>query len=209
MTRIKKITKLTNNKFLNLYSLEAINKKNNTLDYYVASRRDINELKLKTKDTHADAVMVYSIYGDNKDKIVLVKQYRYPIDAFVYEFPVGLIDKGENVIDAGCREFYEETGLSFTPIEVNNIFSKAYYTSVGMTDEAISTIYGYSNGEINYSNLEDNEDLEVVIADKKEVLRILKEEQVAIKCAYLLQHFLKSNNTNPFDFLEIENLKKI
>ena len=203
MSRINEINKLTNSKYLNLYRFNAVNKKNNPVDYYVSSRRDINNLKAKTKINTADAVMIYSIYGDSKDKIVLVRQYRYPIDSYVYEFPAGIIDDGEDVLDAGIREFHEETGLSFAPIDVDSIFTKPYYTSIGMTDESISTIYGFSNGTISYENLEDNEDLEVIIADKNEVLRILKEEQVAIKCAYLLQHFLKSSPDDPFAFAKI------
>ena len=48
--------------------------------------------------------------------------------------------------------------------------------------------------------LEDTEDLEVVLADREEVRRILKEERVAIMCAYMLMHFLKEE---PFGFLQL------
>ena len=36
---------------------------------------------------------------------------------------------------------------------------------------------------------EENEEIEIVLADKAEVRRILKEENVAIMCAYMLMHF--------------------
>ena len=49
--------------------------------------------------------------------------------------------------------------------------------------------------------LEDTEDLEVVLADREEVRRILKEERVAIMCAYMLMHFLKEEE--PFGFLQL------
>jgi len=39
----------------------------------------------------------------------------------------------------------------------------------------------------------------VVLADRSEVRRILKEEQVAIICAYQLMHFL--SDEEPFRFL--------
>ena len=42
MSKINKITPLTNVKFLNLYELEAENKFGNTHPYYVASRKDKN-----------------------------------------------------------------------------------------------------------------------------------------------------------------------
>ena len=45
-----------------------------------------------------------------KDKFVVVSQKRVPVSKVTYEFPSGIIDKGENSISAACREFYEQTG---------------------------------------------------------------------------------------------------
>ena len=39
-----------------------------------------------------------------------------------------------------------------------------------------------------------------MIADRDDVRRILREEKVAIMCAYMLMHFLKDEE--PFDFLK-------
>ena len=55
------------------------------------------------------------------------------------------------------------------------------------------------DGEISSEGLEDTEDIQVVLADKEEVRRILKEERVAIMCAYMLMHFLQDEE--PFGFL--------
>lgn len=203
MSNIKKITKITNTKYLNLYELTAKNKKNEQINYYISSRRDTPNLKINTQENTADAVMVYALHKDYNNKVVLIKQYRYPIDSYVYELPAGLIDKNETIINAGCREFFEETGLKFTPINSDELFSKPYYSSIGMTDESISTIYGYCNGEISYSHLEATEDIHVILADKEEAIRILKNEQVSLQCAFLLQHFIHSNPESPFDFLKI------
>ena len=57
-----------------------------------------------------------------------------------------------------------------------------------------------SSGEISKEAQEDTEEIEVVLADRNEVKRILKEERVAIMCAYMLMHFLKDEE--PFAFLE-------
>ena len=42
--------------------------------------------------------------------------------------------------------------------------------------------------------------LEIVLADRDEVRRILREEKVAIMCAYQLMHFLVDDE--PFRFLQ-------
>lgn len=52
--------------------------------------------------------------------------------------------------------------------------------------------------------LEDNEEIEVVLADRAEVRRILKEEKLSINCAYLLMHFLHHTEEDPFYFLHNE-----
>lgn len=92
----------------------------------------------------------------------------------------------------------EETGLDFSPLTPDTLYERPFFTSVGMTDECCATVYGYASGQISREGLEDTEDLEVVLADREEVRRILKEERVAIMCAYMLMHFLKEEE--PFGF---------
>ena len=161
------------------------------MDYFVASRaKSEKEMKLSTGENPPDGVIIYSLYGEKKDRVVLVRQYRYPLDDYVYELPSGLVDQGEDYRQAGIREMKEETGLDFSPLTPDPLYERPFFTSVGMTDECCATVYGYASGQISREGLEDTEDLEVVLADREEVRRILKEERVAIMCAYMLMHFL-------------------
>ena len=191
MGRIKKAVQLTENPHLNLYELETQDRKGHPGCYYVASRaKHTEDLELVRKQQKPDGVIIYSLYGEKRDKVVLVRQYRYPIDGYLYEFPAGLVEPGEDYHDAAVREMKEETGLDLQPIPVVNFYAKPYYTTIGMTDECCATVYGVSDGMVSLDGLEDTEDLEVVIADRDEVRRILKEERVAIVCSYMLMHFL-------------------
>jgi ADP-ribose pyrophosphatase len=47
-------------------------------------------------------------------RLVLIRQYRPPLDAYVIEFPAGLIDAGETPVAAAQRELAEETGYQGT-----------------------------------------------------------------------------------------------
>ena len=94
---------------------------------------------------------------------------------------------------------YEETGLKLEPIPVAEAYQKPYFTTVGMTDESCATVYGYASGQISSKAQEATEEIEVVLADKEEVKRILQEENVAIMTAYMLMHFLEDKE--PFAFL--------
>lgn len=202
MGKINQVRKLTDNAYLNLYNVKATSIHNTPVDYFVASRaKSEKEMKLSTGENPPDGVIIYSLYGEKKDRVVLVRQYRYPLDAYVYELPSGLVDQGEDYRQAGIREMKEETGLDFSPLTPDTLYERPFFTSVGMTDECCATVYGYASGQISREGLEDTEDLEVVLADREEVRRILKEERVAIMCAYMLMHFLKEEE--PFGFLQL------
>jgi ADP-ribose pyrophosphatase len=49
---------------------------------------------------------------DPQSRILLVRQYRVPARAFLWELPAGKLDPGENPIEAAQRELGEETGYS-------------------------------------------------------------------------------------------------
>ena len=131
----------------------------------------------------------------------MIRQYRYCIDQYIYEFPAGLIDEGEDYKEAGIRELKEETGLTFKPLDVDSMYTRPYFTTSGMTDESCAAVYGYASGSVSDSGLEDTEEIQVVLADRKEAARILKEENVALMCAYQLMHFIHSEPGKEFDFL--------
>lgn len=48
---------------------------------------------------------------DEKSRILLVRQYRLPARASLWELPAGRVDKGESVLQAAKRELREETGF--------------------------------------------------------------------------------------------------
>ena len=202
MKKISEVSRLTDNPHLNLYHLKGTNRVGKPLNYYIASRvKNMERLKLKTKRNDPDGIIVYSLYGEKRDRVVLVRQYRYSIDDYIYEFPAGLVEEGEDYREAGIRELKEETGLSLELIDADLMFEKPGFMSVGMTDESCATIYGYASGKKKKKGQEDSEEIEIVLADREEVKRILKEEHVAIMCAYMLMHFLQDKE--PFDFLNL------
>lgn len=203
MDRIKGVKKQTDNRFLNLYELDAQFRDGSRTPYYVASRRkSADQLKAVTHDNNPDGVILYGVHGENKDKVVLIRQFRYPLGGYVYEFPAGLVEPGEDMMDAGIREMFEETGLNFTPVDAGAC-SRPFFTTIGMTDESCGTVYGYCSGDPSVSNQEGTEDIQVVLADREECRRILQEENVAIMCAYMLMHFIASEG-DPLAFLNAD-----
>ena len=201
MDRVLGVKRQTNNRFLNLYELDAVFRDGSRAPYYVSSRRkDVDSIKAVTHDNHADGVILYGVYGEEKDKVVLIRQFRYPINGYVYEFPAGLVEPGEDMLEAGIREMQEETGLEFRPVDAG-AYSRPFFTTIGMTDESCGTVYGYCSGTPSVAGQEGTEDIQVVLADREECKRILREENVAIMCAYMLMHFIASEG-DPLAFLK-------
>ena len=201
MSEIRNIQQKTHNRFLNYYELEAVHRDGSVSPYYMASRaKDVSQLKAVTHENKPDGVILYGVYGEQKDKVVLIRQYRYPLGDYVYEFPAGLVEEGEEMGAAGIREMYEETGLTFTPVDAGS-YSRPFFTTIGMTDESCGTVFGYCSGEPTSCHQEASEEIQVVIADRAECRRILREENVALPCAYMLMHFIASSG-DPLAFLE-------
>ena len=108
MSQIGKISQKTHNRFLNFYEVEAIHRDGRASTYYVSSRaKDASELKAVTGVNRADGVIMYGVWGEDRSKVVLIRQYRFPLGGYIYEFPAGLVEPGEDMTDAAVREMFE------------------------------------------------------------------------------------------------------
>lgn len=203
MKKYTGIHKLSDNRFLNLFKMDALTDAGRAFEYYFVSRRKAEQLKLYTKDIQAEGCVIYPIVKNEPDKIVMIRQYRYPLDDYLYELPAGLIDAGENAAQAAVREMKEETGLDFEVYEGGDVaYRRSFFMGAGFTDESCQAVFGYASGHINQDMIEDTETIQVLLVDKKEAQRILREEKVSLRAAYLLMQFLHNNAQKPFAFLE-------
>lgn len=198
------LKKQTNNRFLNMYEIDAVQRNGEHFPYYFASRRKDGDLMFETGELRADGVVIYPVYRPEPEKLVLIRQFRYPVNQYIYELPAGLVDAGEEPVAAAIRELKEETGLDFIPFtDYDEALKRPFIQSQGMADECDVTVFGYAEGKVSSAANEDAEDIQVILADKTEVKRILREEWVSIRAAYLLTAFIKSDPENPFEFLSI------
>lgn len=203
MKKYTNIHKLSDNRFLNLFKLDALTDSGRPFDYFFVSRRKAEEIKLLTGDSAAEGVVIYPILRDDPDKIVMIRQYRYPLGDYLYELPAGLIDAGETPDIAAVREMKEETGLSFEVYTGGDAaYRRPFFMGAGFTDESCNAVFGYASGIINRKEMEDTESIQAMIVDKCEAKRILKEEKVSIRAAYLLINFLHAEQSAPFAFLD-------
>lgn len=203
MKKYTKIHKLSDNKFLNLFKLDALTDSGRPFDYFFVSRRKAEHIKLLTGDSAAEGVVIYPILKEDPEKIVMIRQYRYPLGDYLYELPAGLIDAGETPDIAAMREMKEETGLDFEVYAGGDAaYRRPFFMGAGFTDESCNAVFGYASGTIGRDDMEDTESIQVLIVDKAEARRILREEKVSIRAAYLLINFLYAEKNAPFEFLK-------
>ena len=79
--------------------------------------------------------------------VLLIRQYRYAAEQYLYEIPAGRLDPGESPERCAHRELQEETG--YTANRVDHLFTM--YTTPGFTDEKIHLFLatGLTAGEAN------------------------------------------------------------
>lgn len=78
---------------------------------------------------HAKSVVIAPV--PEPGRIILIRQYRYPINAWLWELPAGSVDEGETPEQAAARECHEEIGkLPGTVVRLS-----ALYPTPGYCDE--------------------------------------------------------------------------
>lgn len=84
---------------------------------------------------HPGASAVVPLLGGTKSDptVLLIRQYRYAAEGFIYEVPAGRLDPGESPAHCAARELREETG--YEAAELSHIYTM--YTTPGFTDEKI------------------------------------------------------------------------
>ncbi|MCR4585655.1 MAG: NUDIX hydrolase [Lachnospiraceae bacterium] len=201
--KYKGVQPLFENKYLNFFHMDAVADSGKEFDYYFVSRNPADKLKLKTRSRRPEGMFIYALLKDDPGRLVLIRQYRYPVGDHMYELPAGLIDEGETAEEAAVREMEEETGMHLEVVRQDGgLFENGFYMGQGYTDESCVPVFGLASGG-GVMHPEEWETIEVLTADKREVRRILREEKVSLRMALLMMQFLKADPEDPFAFLKI------
>lgn len=120
----------------------------------------------------------------DKETLVMIKQYRYPLNKVLLEFPAGHVEKGESPLQAAKRELREETGYRAKKVE--HIYD--YHPSVSKSQQVVHVFSaaGLASGG---ANRDSTEDIDMEIVTVKELESKIAEKRVenaGTLIAYLL-----------------------
>lgn len=140
-----------------------------------------DEIELPTGKTsfreiieHSGGVVILASYiKDNEEKILMVKQFRYPLKRVILELPAGKLELGEDPFDAAKRELVEETGYKAkTWKELGFI-----HTSAGYSNEKLY-IYKACDLEFVGECPDEGEFLKNCEYSKENVLKMIKSGEI-------------------------------
>ena len=133
----------------------------------------------------ASAVVPLVVSGE-KPHVLLIRQYRYAANGFIYEVPAGRLNAGETPESCATRELKEETGYTA------EVFRKltTIYTTPGFTDERIHLFVaeGLTPGDSAHELDEFLELESVPLSDAVEMVRSGKIVDAKTCIALLLTH---------------------
>ena len=109
--------------------------------------------------SHREAVAVVAV--NEKQELLMVTQFRYPIGRKMLELPAGLIDEGEEPIETAKRELKEEKWEPLT----------SAYSSPGSHDEKIHIYLAEGLTHVSGQSLDEDERLTFSIETVEDILR--------------------------------------
>ena len=128
----------------------------------------------------ADAVSIVPV--TRRNELVLIREFRYPLNSWVIGLPAGLVEPGEDLAVAVDRELREETGYGLRtdiPEGAVELLPQAGHSSTGMSDESVQTVFAQVEKD-EAAHPEHGELIEVFTLPLREVPRFLKQNPLPL-----------------------------
>jgi len=116
---------------------------------------------------HRGAVVIVPLLEG--ERIVMVKQYRYPVGEDLLELPAGTLEEGESPLEGAKRELLEETG--YTAQKMTELTS--FYSSPGFCDERIH-LFLAKGLKAKKQDLDSDERIDVELYTLDELVNMIK-----------------------------------
>lgn len=174
--QFQSIKKVADGSFITRYDLTYKTESGNEKTYEIISRDKGIDSFEKLKNHPVDAVVLI-MHDAAGERVLLNREYSMAVGTFVYNFPAGLIDPGEEPLESAKRELKEETGLTLA--RVDDIIRESF-SAVGFANEKNICVVGVAEGNFAPST-SDLEEIYAAWYTKEEVRSLLQKENFAAR----------------------------
>ena len=159
------------------------------------------ELRLKDK-IYCDGVVIVGLMDTDEGlKIPLIREFKEIVGDYIWTFPAGQTEKGEDLRMTALRELKEETGLD-TDME-NIVVQRPTYTSVGIIDQKTALAILKCHGTPSDKYLSPSEDIKAKLFTLKEIEELLQnDDEIAGNTRLALSLIISTNG-------DIDKLRKL
>jgi ADP-ribose pyrophosphatase len=129
---------------------------------------------------HPGSVVILPVTPEGE--VVLIRQYRYPVDDFCYEIPAGGLGSDSTPEAAALRELQEEVGGQATHLR----YVGWYYPSNGISSEK-AHLFLATDVKLGETHREPTESMEIRLVSMAEALRMVRSGEISDgRCALAL-----------------------
>jgi len=153
----------------------------------------LRKVKINNKESYREIVYHPGAVGiialTNDDKLILVKQFRSPIDDYLIEIPAGKLKEKEDPVECAKRELLEETGYIGNMEKVGE-----FLTSPGFSNEKIH-IFLCKNAEFKTDEYKHAGEIDkLIFLSVEEAFKLLlkgeiKDLKTAFSIVYLYENY--------------------
>lgn len=144
---------------------------------YIVLRKDVckqSNGKIVPAYYVAELPMSVIIFPVVDNKVMLIKQYRHPVEEVLWELPGGFSENNESGTDAALRELEEETGYKFS--RVKELGKTA--ANPGILNNYTYLFIAEGSYEKTKQQQDDNEDIQIQFFSFEELIKMVKKNEI-------------------------------
>ncbi len=174
--KFKGIRKREEGKFITRYDVAYETADQKEKIYEIISRSKALDSIEALNGSTPDSVVIIAT-DESGERLLVNREFRLAVGDWVYNFPAGLIDEGEEPVESAKRELREETGAEVYEIDD---FIGASYSAVGFSNEINVCVVGKARGTFKPST-STVEEIEPGWYTRAELRKLLQTERFAAR----------------------------
>lgn len=168
MMKLLSMNEIDGGRYLHRYELIYENRAGKEKHYEIVSRHPISSPEDIGRVSSGISMIV-----TQKDRMLLLKEFRMAINRSVYNLCAGMLNERESIEECVKRELFEETGLYVK--EIKKILP-ASYSAVAISDIMTNIVYVEAEGEISNEHASANEEIRAAFYSAEEISAMLETE---------------------------------